>query len=108
MRSKWILIGQSFLKAMRTIGDKKSLLGRGRDRARGSPKSQLVLAGSVFYGLSEYTIQLSSPLSEVGDVNRDFGGALVDASGRHDTSMKKKLQKVTTKNSQIPILKLYP
>ena len=27
MRSKWILIGQSFLKTMRTIGTKKSLLG---------------------------------------------------------------------------------
>ena len=33
-QSKWILIGQSFLKAMRTIGDRKSLLGRGRTLTR--------------------------------------------------------------------------
>ena len=32
--------------------------------------------------LSEYTIQSSSPLIEVGNVNRDFGGALVDASDK--------------------------
>ena len=41
MRSKWILIGQSFLKTMRTIGDKKipsrggrTRTGSERDRAR--------------------------------------------------------------------------
>ena len=36
--------------------------------------------------LTKNTIQLSSPLSEVDDDNLDSGGALVDASGRHDTS----------------------
>ena len=34
MRSKWILIGQSFLKTMRTIGDKKIPFRGGRTRMR--------------------------------------------------------------------------
>ena len=53
MRRQWILIGQSFLKTIRTIGDKK------RNRMRVCMKSRPVLAGTVINGLSLNGIQLT-------------------------------------------------
>ena len=51
MRRQWILIGQSILKTIRTIGDKKCPSGGGRNRTRACMKSRPVTAGTVINGL---------------------------------------------------------
>ena len=52
MRRQWILIGQSILKTIRTIGDKKCPSRGGRNRTRTCAKSRPVTAGTVINGLS--------------------------------------------------------
>ena len=51
MRRQWILIGQSILKTIRTIGDKKCPSRGGRNRTRTCAKSRPVTAGTVINGL---------------------------------------------------------
>ena len=51
MRRQWILIGQSILKRIRTIGDKKCPSRGGRNRTRTCAKAQPVTAGTVINGL---------------------------------------------------------
>ena len=51
MRRQWILIGQSILKTIRTIGDKKCPSRGGRNRTRTCAKSRPATAGTVINGL---------------------------------------------------------
>ena len=51
MCRQWILIGQSILKTIRTIGDKKCPSRGGRNRTRTCAKSRPVTAGTVINGL---------------------------------------------------------
>ena len=51
MRRQWILIGQSILKTIRTIGDKKCPSRGGRNRTRMCAKSRPVMASTVINGL---------------------------------------------------------
>ena len=53
MRRQWILIGQSILKTIRTIGDKKCPSRGGRNRTRTCAKSRPVTAGTVINGLNK-------------------------------------------------------
>ena len=53
MRRQWILIGQSILKTIRTIGDKKCPSRGGRNRTRTCAKSRPVTAGTVINGLKK-------------------------------------------------------
>ena len=53
MRRQWILIGQSILKTIRTIGDKKCPSRGGRNRTGTCAKSRPVTAGTVINGLSD-------------------------------------------------------
>ena len=52
MRRQWILIGQSILQTIRTIGDKKCPSRGGRNRTRTCVESRPVTAGTVINGLT--------------------------------------------------------
>ena len=52
MHRQWILIGQSILKTIRTMGDKKCPSRGGRNRMRTCAKLRPVTAGTVINGLT--------------------------------------------------------